>query len=192
MRIALGIASVAHEVLEIRRRTEQVWLDLRHHHREAAGGTNESERPSVLHELVDDGRGFCRDRLELRYEPFNMGLAYAFVDGQWLTCTADAFLQVQGRTEREWELILDEWREQQRAHHRKRMTIDSARLAAFLEEVLTEEALLAQQQRDLEGVSIREAIVGQAKTASLEPSNAESELDEELDLTTLPKLEEYC
>ena len=45
------------------------------------------------------------------YEPFNMGITYAFVDGQWLTCTADAFLQVQGRSEREWELILSEWRE---------------------------------------------------------------------------------
>jgi putative transposase len=130
-------------------------------------------------------------RVEVRYEPFDMSLVYAFVDGQWLTCTADAFLQVQGRTEREWELILDEWREQQRAHHRKRMSIDSARLATFLEEILTEEALLSQQQRDLEGVSIREAIVGQSKTTRLEPSNTEIEMDDELDLTSLPALEEY-
>ncbi len=97
---------------------------------------------------------------------------------------------MQGRSEREWELILDEWRAQQRAHHRTRVTIDSSRLAAFLEEVLTEEALLSQQQRDLEGVSIREAIVGQSKTTSLELSHAE-EMDEELDLATLPALEEY-
>jgi putative transposase len=130
-------------------------------------------------------------RVEVRYEPFDMSLAYAFVDGQWLTCTADAFLQVQGRSEREWELILDEWRAQQRAHHRTRVTIDSARLATFLEEVLTEEALLSQQQRDLEGMSIREAIVGPSKTASLQPGNAGTEVDEELDLATLPVLEEY-
>ncbi len=130
-------------------------------------------------------------RVEVRYEPFDMGLAYAFVDGQWLSCTADAFLAVQGRSEREWELILDEWREQQRAHHRKRVSIDSSRLAAFLEEVLTEEALLSQQQHDLEGVSIREAIVGQSKMTRLETSNANSEMDDELDLTTLPTLEEY-
>jgi len=130
-------------------------------------------------------------RVEVRYDPFDMSLAYAFVDGQWLRCTADAFLQVQGRSEREWELILDEWREQQRAHHRKRVTIDSSRLAAFLEEVLTEDALLSQQQRDLEGVFIREAIVGPSKTASLQPGPAFAEADEELDLATLPMLEEY-
>jgi putative transposase len=120
-----------------------------------------------------------------------MSIAYAFVDGQWLTCTADTFLPVQGRSEREWELILDEWREQQRAHHRERMSMDSSRLAAFLQEVLTEEALLSQQQRDLEGASIREAIVGQAKTTPIAPSTADSEMDDELDLTTLPTLEEY-
>src|SRR5258707_1573267 len=113
--------------------------------------------------------------VEVRYEPFDMSLAYAFVDGQWLACTADAFLQVQGRSEREWELILDEWREQQRVHHRKRVSIDSSRLAAFLEEVLAEDALLSQQQRDLEGASIREAIVGQSKTSRLETGNADTE-----------------
>src|SRR5260221_14408064 len=106
-----------------------------------------------------------------------MSLAYAIVEGQWFTCTTDAFLQVQGRSEREWELILDEWREQQRVHHRKRVSIDSSRLAAFLEEVLTEEALLSQQQRDLEGVYIREAVVGQSKTTRLEPNNADIEMD---------------
>jgi putative transposase len=129
--------------------------------------------------------------VEVRYEPFDMSLAYAFVDGQWLACTADAFLQVQGRSEREWELILDEWREQQRVHHRKRMSIDSSLLATFLEEVLAEEPLLKQQQCDLEGISLREAIVGQPKMVSLPSSTTEASMDEELDLTTLPTLEEY-
>jgi putative transposase len=100
--------------------------------------------------------------------------------------------QVQGRSEREWELILDEWREQQRQHHRKRVSINGPLLAGFLEEVLTEEPLLFQQQRDLEGVSIREAIVGQSPRASLEPSDADAEMDDdELDLATLPQYEEY-
>jgi putative transposase len=137
---------------------------------------------------------FSRDAgkpVEVRYEPFDMSLAYAFVDGQWLPCTADAFLQVQGRSEREWELILDEWREQQRAHHRKRMSVDSSLLAAFLQDVLAEEVLLEQQQRDLEGVSIREAIVGPPKIASLLSSTTDAEVDDELDLAALPTLEEY-
>jgi hypothetical protein len=45
----------------------------------------------------------------VRYEPFDMSVAYAFIEGQSLECAADAFLQVQGRSEREWHLLLDEW-----------------------------------------------------------------------------------
>jgi putative transposase len=71
------------------------------------------------------------------------------------------------------------------------VSVDSSLLATFLEDVLTEEALLEQQQRDLEGVSIREAIVGQSQKAGLQLSNADAEMDDELDLTTLPTLEEY-
>ncbi len=71
------------------------------------------------------------------------------------------------------------------------MSMDSALLATFLEEVLTEEPLLKQQQYDLEGISLREAIVGQPKMANLPSSNADAEMDDELDLTTLPTLEEY-
>jgi hypothetical protein len=35
---------------------------------------------------------------------------YAFVRNQWLECIADDYAQVHGRSEREWHLILDEWR----------------------------------------------------------------------------------
>ncbi len=127
----------------------------------------------------------------VRYEPFDMSIAYAFVDGQWLRCTADAFFQVQGRSEREWQLILDEWREQQRQHARRWVSIDGALLAQFLEEIATEEQLLLQRQRDLEGLPVREAIVGQRHPV-LKPEDIEAEEDEEeLDLAALPKLEEY-
>src|SRR5437588_11311538 len=101
-----------------------------------------------------------------------MSIAYAFVDGQWLKCTADAFFQVQGRSEREWQLILDEWRTQQRQHGRKRVSVNGALLAQFLEEIATEEQLLLQRQRDLEGVPVREAIVGQQHQVLKPPAPA--------------------
>jgi hypothetical protein len=85
---------------------------------------------------------------------------------------------------------VEEWREQQRANGRKRVTIDASSLAKFLEEVLTEEPLL-QQQRDQEGMSIRSAIVGQARREGHEPSQEWEVTDDDLDLTTLPMLEEY-
>ncbi|GHO56242.1 hypothetical protein KSB_47170 [Ktedonobacter robiniae] len=140
----------------------------------------------LMNESEDVGK--C---VPVRYEPFNMARAYAFVDGQWLPCTADIFLLVEGRSEREWELIVDEMRGQQRQHGKNRVTVNGPLLAQFLEEVATEEQLLLQRQRDLEGQSIREAIEGSAQKDSPAIPVVQEEEDDELDLTTLPQYEEY-
>ncbi len=124
----------------------------------------------------------------VRFEPFDMSVAYAFVDDQWLTCAADAFLQVQGRSEREWQLILDEWREQQRQHGRKRITVNAVLLGGFLEDVASEEAVLLQRQRDLESQPIREAILGRPRLAEI-PSRPGD--DDPLDLASIPHYEAY-
>ncbi len=57
--------------------------------------------------------------------------------------------------------------------------------------MITEERLLLQQQRDHEGQAIREAIVGQAQMIDPLAFPQEQEMDEELDLATLPQYEEY-
>src|SRR5437764_12780354 len=95
----------------------------------------------------------------VRYEPCAMGVVYADSGRQWLECIADAFAQVHGRSEREWNLILDEWREQQRQHSQKRVTLNGPRLSQFLQKLQGDEALLLQRQRDLEEQAQREAIL---------------------------------
>ncbi len=128
----------------------------------------------------------------VRYEPFDMGVVYAFIQGQWLACVADQYAQVHGRSEREWELILDEWRAQQRAHGKHRMSVNSRLLGAFLEEVAAEEHILLQRQRDLEGQPLRETLLVSSPAAMplLLPATAPAE-GEALDLATIPQYEEY-
>jgi putative transposase len=124
----------------------------------------------------------------VRYEPYDMGVVYAWVSGQWLECIADDYGQVHGRSEREWNLILDEWREHQRQHGKKRVTVNGRLVARFLEENILEERILLQRQRDLEEQSLREAVVGKQTVKGKEPERRE---DFELDLTTIPRYEEY-
>jgi putative transposase len=95
----------------------------------------------------------------VRYEPYDMGVAYAYIGGQWLECVADAFALVHGRSEREWHGILEEWREQQRQHSRKRITLNGPLLGQFLHQLESDEALLLQQQRDLEEQAQRSALL---------------------------------
>jgi len=132
----------------------------------------------------------AQSSVAVRYEPFDMSVVYAFIGDQWLECVADQILCVQGRSEREWNLLLDEWREQQRQHGQKRVNVNGPLLARFLEEVAMEEEVLLQQQRDLEGHSIREAIVGQRASVPTRSEQPEDD-DDELDLTSIPRYKEY-
>ena len=126
----------------------------------------------------------------VRYEPYNMGFAYAYIDGQWIECIADAFLQVHGRSEHEWTLILEEWREHQRDHNLKRVTLNGPRLAEFLKLLEKDEAWLLQRNRDLEEQLQREAI-GPSGTRIVEGTASADSSSIELDLSNIPHYEVY-
>lgn len=124
----------------------------------------------------------------VRFEPYDMGVVYAYIGGQWLECIADAYGQVHGRSEREWNLILDEWREQQRQHARKRISINGPLLAQFLQKLENDESLLLQQQHDFEERLVRSSIL---LRSSLHRNRQEPLPLVELDLTTIRRYEEY-
>jgi putative transposase len=128
--------------------------------------------------------------VHVRYEPYNMGFAYAYIDGQWLECIAETFLQVHGRSEHEWNLILEEWREHQRQHQLKRVALNGPRLAEFLRELEKDEAWLLQRQRDLEEQPQREALLlsGERPIQVAPPTDSSSI---ELDFSTIPQYEVY-
>lgn len=124
----------------------------------------------------------------VRYEPYNMGFTYAYIDGQWVECVADTFLQVHGRSEHEWNLILEEWREHQRQHNLKRVTLNGPRLASFLRELEKDERWLLQRQRDLEEQPQREALLGLASQPIQQTTRAAAI---EVDLSNIPQYEVY-
>jgi hypothetical protein len=45
----------------------------------------------------------------VRFEPYDMGVAYAYIDDQWLECVADAYAQVRGRSENGLICIIDRY-----------------------------------------------------------------------------------
>jgi putative transposase len=124
----------------------------------------------------------------VRFEPYDMGVVYAYIDGQWLGCIADAYAQVHGRSEKEWNLILDEWREHQRQHAQKRVTLNGPLLAQFLQQVEQEETFSLQHEREYEEQALRSASLG---SHSRLPRSDEIPPEITIDLTKLRHLEEY-
>lgn len=86
--------------------------------------------------------------VKVRYEPFDVSVAWAFVDGQWvrLRCRFDNLLQ--GLGEREIALVTEEYKRRYGEARRRRLNDTS--LAEFLREVQKKELLLTERKRAME------------------------------------------
>jgi putative transposase len=88
-----------------------------------------------------------RTRVPVRYDPHDIGLAYAFVHKQWVRCISEHYRVFRGHSEQELLLAAAELQQRQR----KMVTegaITARRLAHFLKSVEAEELLLTQRLRD--------------------------------------------
>jgi putative transposase len=113
----------------------------------------------------------------VRFEPYDMGVIYAFIDGQWLECIANNYAQVHGRSEKEWNLILEEWREHQRQHSQKRQMLNGPLLAQFLQQVEQEEKIALQHQHDYEEQALRLTSLQATATRSQSARTGSSDRD---------------
>ena len=98
------------------------------------------------------------------------------------------YAQVHGRSEKEWDLILEEWREHQRQHSQKRQTLNGPLLAQFLQQVEQEEKIALQHQRDYEEQALRHAILQPQLTVARAASQQEEIV---IDFAHIPQFEEY-
>jgi putative transposase len=95
----------------------------------------------------------------VRYDPYDAGLAYAFVKGIWVTCHSEHYQVFQGRTEREIMLASSELRRRQ-SRGGSVFNASAKKLATFLTSMEAQEALLAQRLRDIETKKVLSAIDG--------------------------------
>ena len=94
--------------------------------------------------------------VSVRYDPFDIGIAFAFVRNHWTECHSEHYVVLRGRSQREIMLASKELRRQHQLHPRERFNLTARKLAAFLESTEVEESCLLQRLRDKESKSVRE------------------------------------
>ena len=87
--------------------------------------------------------------VHVRFNPFDMAYACAYIDGKWVDLVSEYAVQFKGRSEREIKLISAEIRERQRKTHERR-NVNAERIAAYMEEADQTERILLQRMRDQE------------------------------------------
>lgn len=86
-------------------------------------------------------------RVNVRYDPFNASIAFAYVRGQWVECLSERPQSFLDRSEHELMIAAKELRRRQ-TRHSGLFNITATKLAHFLESVESEEVLLLQRLRD--------------------------------------------
>ncbi len=109
--------------------------------------------------------------VNIRYEPFNAGIAYAYVRGQWVQCISEYYPQFQGRSEKEVELATAKLNQIKR-NHGKNSKIRAKQLGEFLSSVEGEETLLQQRLRDEQAQEVFRVIEGRLPNL---PSSSQSQ-----------------
>ena len=90
-----------------------------------------------------------KTQVPIRYDPFDAGVAYAFIKGRWVHCLSEHYAIFAGRSEREIQLATAELRKRNQLHGQQ-FTITARKLADFLSSLEAEELLLEQRLRDTE------------------------------------------
>lgn len=88
-------------------------------------------------------------RVPIRYDPFDIGTAYAYVQGQWVKCQSEYYLQLHGHSERELQLASAELRKRYQ-NHTGESSITAKRLSDLLASAGAHEEVLTQRLHDLE------------------------------------------
>jgi transposase InsO family protein len=82
--------------------------------------------------------------VDVRFDPFDAGTAYAFVKNLWVECHSEYYTVFRGRSEREVQLATTELRKRGSNHSAQSM-VTAKKLAEFLESVERQEDLLRER-----------------------------------------------
>ncbi|HEY7068445.1 MAG TPA: Mu transposase C-terminal domain-containing protein [Chloroflexota bacterium] len=105
-------------------------------------------------------------QVPVRYDPFDAGQAYAFVQGRWVRCLSEHHARFAGRSEREIQLASAELRRRHQRHG-QHLPLTARQLADFLASVEAEELLWEQRLRDAAARDVgRRAAPGPAAAAA--------------------------
>lgn len=105
--------------------------------------------------------GMLDTNVPARYDPFNGGIAYAFVGSQWTECRSEHYAVFSKHSERAIRLATAQIRLRDRLNGRKEQ-MNAERLAVFLESLEGEEILAIQSRNDAEAQEHRTKIIGHA------------------------------
>ena len=105
-------------------------------------------------DVMEDPK-ILRKQVPVRFDPFDLGIAFAYIGGQWVQCHSDHFRVFQGRSQKELLVVSRELRAQNRDRN-PQYQITASKLAQAFQSVNLQESLLVQRLRARESEAVRQ------------------------------------
>lgn len=86
-------------------------------------------------------------RVEVKYDPFDITVAYAYVNGRWIQCRCGYLQELEGRSQRELMIAAAELKKLNRLQNQQFIEITDQKLAQFFTRLKQEETALTPQER---------------------------------------------
>src|SRR5699024_4008243 len=81
-------------------------------------------------------------QVEVKYDPFNIGIAYAYVGDQWVECQSEGYKYLYGKSEKQMKIITEEIRQKNKLYSQNN-TVTAKMIAQYIiESELKEEELI--------------------------------------------------
>lgn len=103
------------------------------------------------------------ESVPIRYDPFDIGTAYAYIKGKWVKCLSEQHTYLSGRSEKEIKLITEEIRKKKQLNSKQAITVNAKKIAQLLNIAEETEVILARRLKDLEAKRIFDVLEGSGK-----------------------------
>jgi len=121
-----------------------------------------------------------KTQIEVKYDPFNMGIAYAFINSEWVKCISEQYKYLNGRTEKQIKFIAEEIRQKNKLYS-KNNTVTAKMIASYiLESEEIEEKLTFENNEKSKPLKTEVKVIENVKVSnkdfdSLEMNNCDDE-----------------
>ncbi|MFA1714147.1 Mu transposase C-terminal domain-containing protein [Peribacillus frigoritolerans] len=126
-------------------------------------------------------RAYERQKVDLKYDPFDVGVLYAFVNKRWIKCLSDYHYLLKGKSHKELQVITEEIRYK----YKNKKSVTLRDIVSFMSSIEENEKVIKQSIKDEENQRVKKDAINQAAT---KPSSL---ISNKIDMSKLPEFVIY-
>ncbi|WP_283153618.1 TnsA endonuclease N-terminal domain-containing protein [Guptibacillus hwajinpoensis] len=137
-----------------------------------------------------------KKKIKVRYDPYNIGVAYAYLNNRWLQCYSEHYPIFKNVTQKQLKFITAEIKKSYQ-NHAKNYTITARKIAGFIKSIEESEQYLIVKSRENENKNVVQLVQGgfttktEIEESEVESKNIVSDKNVFSEVTNLETYEEF-